>query len=48
MLEQTALAERADDQVGRLSGGNRQRVNIAIGLLAEPGRAAARRAVGVA
>ena len=36
MLELTALAERADDQVGVLSGGNRQRVNIAIGLLAEP------------
>src|SRR5919109_454384 len=36
MLEQTALGDRADDEVGRLSGGNRQRVNIAIGLLAEP------------
>jgi ABC-2 type transport system ATP-binding protein len=36
MLEQTALQERADEQVGRLSGGNRQRVNIAIGLLTEP------------
>ena len=36
MLEQTALAERADDEVGKLSGGNRQRVNIAIGLLGEP------------
>ncbi len=36
MLEQTALADRADEEVGRLSGGNRQRVNIAIGLLAEP------------
>ena len=36
MLEQTALGERADDEVGKLSGGNRQRVNIAIGLLAEP------------
>ena len=36
MLELTALGERADDQVGVLSGGNRQRVNIAIGLLAEP------------
>jgi ABC-2 type transport system ATP-binding protein len=30
------LRERAGDQVGTLSGGNRQRVNIAIGLLAEP------------
>jgi ABC-2 type transport system ATP-binding protein len=36
MLELTDLGERADDQVGTLSGGNRQRVNIAIGLLAEP------------
>jgi ABC-2 type transport system ATP-binding protein len=36
MLELTGLRERADDEVGELSGGNRQRVNIAIGLLAEP------------
>ena len=36
MLDQTNLRERADDEVGKLSGGNRQRVNIAIGLLAEP------------
>ncbi|MDQ2894729.1 MAG: ABC transporter ATP-binding protein [Actinomycetota bacterium] len=36
MLEQTALSQRADEQVGRLSGGNRQRVNIAIGLLGAP------------
>jgi ABC-2 type transport system ATP-binding protein len=36
MLEQTALGERAGDEVGRLSGGNRQRVNIAIGLLSAP------------
>src|SRR5215210_474058 len=36
MLAQTGLEDRADDQVGSLSGGNRQRVNIAIGLLAEP------------
>jgi ABC-2 type transport system ATP-binding protein len=36
MLEQTALADRCDDEVGRLSGGNRQRVNIAIGLLGDP------------
>jgi ABC-2 type transport system ATP-binding protein len=36
MLEQTGLADRADDEVGRLSGGNQQRVNIAIGLLCEP------------
>jgi ABC-2 type transport system ATP-binding protein len=36
MLEQTDLAERADEQVGRLSGGNRQRVNIAVGMLSQP------------
>src|SRR3954451_19721840 len=36
MLRQTALQERAGDQVSTLSGGNRQRVNIAIGLLSEP------------
>jgi ABC-2 type transport system ATP-binding protein len=36
MLAQTDLADRADDEVGRLSGGNRQRVNIAVGLLAAP------------
>jgi ABC-2 type transport system ATP-binding protein len=36
MLVQTGLRERADDQVAELSGGNRQRVNIAIGLLAKP------------
>ncbi len=36
MLDQADLGDRADDEVGRLSGGNRQRVNIAIGLLAEP------------
>jgi ABC-2 type transport system ATP-binding protein len=36
MLDLTDLRERAHDQVGTLSGGNRQRVNIAIGLLAEP------------
>jgi ABC-2 type transport system ATP-binding protein len=36
MLEQTGLADRAGEEVGRLSGGNQQRVNIAIGLLAEP------------
>ena len=36
MLEQAALGERADEEVSRLSGGNRQRVNIAIGLLADP------------
>jgi ABC-2 type transport system ATP-binding protein len=36
MLEQTGLRERRDDQVGTLSGGNQQRVNIAIGLLRAP------------
>jgi ABC-2 type transport system ATP-binding protein len=36
MLAQTALGERRDDQVGTLSGGNQQRVNIAIGLLSRP------------
>jgi ABC-2 type transport system ATP-binding protein len=36
MLELTDLRERADEPVATLSGGNRQRVNIAIGLLAEP------------
>jgi ABC-2 type transport system ATP-binding protein len=36
MLEQTGLADRAGEQVSRLSGGNRQRLNIAIGLLSEP------------
>jgi ABC-2 type transport system ATP-binding protein len=36
MLEQTELTERRGDQVGTLSGGNQQRVNIAIGLLSEP------------
>jgi ABC-2 type transport system ATP-binding protein len=36
MLDQTGLRERADDEVGRLSGGNRQRVNIAVGLIADP------------
>src|SRR5918998_2524547 len=36
MLELTDLRDRADDQVATLSGGNRQRVNIAIGLLGQP------------
>jgi ABC-2 type transport system ATP-binding protein len=36
MLAQTGLEERADEQVQHLSGGNRQRVNIAIGLLPAP------------
>jgi ABC-2 type transport system ATP-binding protein len=37
MLDETGLRDRAGDEVGRLSGGNRQRVNIAIGLLGTPG-----------
>ena len=36
MLDQTGLRERAREEVSRLSGGNRQRLNIAIGLLGEP------------
>jgi ABC-2 type transport system ATP-binding protein len=36
MLAQSGLGDRANDPVNELSGGNRQRVNIAIGLLAQP------------
>jgi ABC-2 type transport system ATP-binding protein len=36
MLDQAGLSDRADDAVGTLSGGNRQRVNVAVGLLADP------------
>jgi ABC-2 type transport system ATP-binding protein len=36
MLTQTGLEDRAGDQVSELSGGNKQRVNIAIGLLSSP------------
>jgi ABC-2 type transport system ATP-binding protein len=36
MLDQTGLRDRRSDQVGTLSGGNQQRINIAIGLLAAP------------
>jgi ABC-2 type transport system ATP-binding protein len=36
MLEQTGLQDRAHERVERLSGGNRQRVNVAIGLIADP------------
>ncbi len=36
LLEQAGLADRAQDELGALSGGNQQRVNIAIGLLAGP------------
>jgi ABC-2 type transport system ATP-binding protein len=36
MLEQTGLSERGREPVGRLSGGNRQRVNVALGLIGDP------------
>jgi ABC-2 type transport system ATP-binding protein len=36
MLELTGLADRRSEIVARLSGGNQQRINIAIGLLARP------------
>ena len=36
MLEQAGLAKRAGERLERLSGGNRQRVNVAIGLIADP------------
>ncbi len=36
MLVQAGLQDRRHEEVGRLSGGNQQRVNIAIGLLTEP------------
>ncbi|WCB97072.1 Linearmycin resistance ATP-binding protein LnrL [Baekduia alba] len=36
MLEVTGLRDRAGDELGTLSGGNKQRVNIAAGLLADP------------
>jgi ABC-2 type transport system ATP-binding protein len=36
MLDQTELGDRAGDPVGTLSGGNQQRVNIAVGLLGDP------------
>jgi len=36
MLEQTGLGARAGERVERLSGGNRQRVNVALALLAAP------------
>ncbi|MGA8218484.1 MAG: ABC transporter ATP-binding protein [Solirubrobacterales bacterium] len=36
MLGQTGLADRRHDQVSSLSGGNQQRINIAIGLLGDP------------
>jgi ABC-2 type transport system ATP-binding protein len=36
MLEQLGLQERERELVERLSGGNRQRVNVAVGLIADP------------
>jgi ABC-2 type transport system ATP-binding protein len=36
MLELSGLGERRGEAVARLSGGNQQRVNIAIGLLSRP------------
>jgi ABC-2 type transport system ATP-binding protein len=36
MLELTGLGERRGEIVARLSGGNQQRINIAIGLLSQP------------
>ena len=36
MLEFVELRERSGEEVGHLSGGNQQRVNVAIGLLCEP------------
>jgi ABC-2 type transport system ATP-binding protein len=36
MLTQTGLSERADERVEWLSGGNRQRVNVALGLIGDP------------
>ena len=36
MLDQTGLRARAHERVERLSGGNRQRLNVALGLIADP------------
>jgi ABC-2 type transport system ATP-binding protein len=36
MLDQTGLEARSGELLGRLSGGNRQRVNVAVGLLGDP------------
>ena len=36
MLEHTGLVERSRELVERLSGGNRQRVNVALGLIGDP------------
>ncbi len=36
MLAQTGLEKRSGDVLGKLSGGNRQRLNVAIALIADP------------
>jgi ABC-2 type transport system ATP-binding protein len=36
MLEQIGLRARAGEQLAKLSGGNRQRVNVAVGLMGDP------------
>jgi ABC-2 type transport system ATP-binding protein len=36
MVAQADLRERADDELENLSGGNRQRVNVAVGLIGDP------------
>ena len=36
MLDQTGLGDRRHDPVSSLSGGNQQRINIAVGLLGDP------------
>ena len=36
MLDQTGLPDRRHDPISSLSGGNQQRVNIAIGLIGDP------------
>lgn len=36
MLDQTGLRDRRHDPVSSLSGGNQQRINIAIGLIGDP------------
>jgi ABC-2 type transport system ATP-binding protein len=36
MLQEIGLRDRGPDEVGTLSGGNQQRVNIGLGLLSEP------------
>jgi ABC-2 type transport system ATP-binding protein len=36
LLKQTGLSDRAGEEVRRLSDGNRQRVNVALGLIGDP------------